>query len=58
MTIPDKYLNMFAKAVPVSDSATLCTQNGNPLTVEFPPLEESGFVRYFLAPKIDQEEDE
>lgn len=58
MTFPGKYLNMFTKAVPVSDSVTLCVQDGNPLAVEFSLPEELGFVRYFLAPKIDQEDEE
>lgn len=57
MTFPGKYLNMFTKAVPVSDSVTLCIQDGNPLAVEFALPDELGFVRYFLAPKIDQEDD-
>lgn len=58
MTFPGKYLNMFTKAVPVSDSVTMCIQDGNPLAVEFALPDELGFVRYFLAPKIDQEEEE
>lgn len=58
MTFPGKYLNMFTKAVPVSDSVTLCIQDGNPLAIEFALPEEFGFVRYFLAPKIDQDDDD
>lgn len=58
MTFPGKYLNMFTKAVPISDSVTLCIQDGNPLAIEFSLPEEAGFVRYFLAPKIDQDDEE
>lgn len=59
MTFPGKYLNMFTKAVPISDCVTLCLQDGNPLAIEFSLDGENGFVRYFLAPKIDQgDEDE
>lgn len=55
MTFPGKYLNMFTKAVPISDFVTLCLTDGNPLAIEFSLPDEAGFVRYFLAPKIDQE---
>eukprot|EP00178_Gracilaria_changii_P025542 TRINITY_DN78693_c0_g1_i1.p1 TRINITY_DN78693_c0_g1~~TRINITY_DN78693_c0_g1_i1.p1 ORF type:complete len:280 (+),score=56.50 TRINITY_DN78693_c0_g1_i1:277-1116(+) len=55
MTFPGKYLNTFTKAVPISDFVTLCLTDGNPLAIEFSLPEEAGFVRYFLAPKIDQD---
>lgn len=58
MTFPGKYLNTFTKAVPISDTVTLCVQDGNPLAIEFALPDEMGFVRYFLAPKIDQDDDE
>lgn len=58
MTFPGKYLNMFTKAVPISDFVTLCVQDGNPLAIEFSLPSENGFVRYFLAPKIDQGSDD
>lgn len=58
MTFPGKYLNLFTKAAPMSDSVTLCIQDGNPLAIEFSLPDELGFVRYFLAPKIDQDDDE
>ena len=54
MTFPGKYLNMFTKAVPMSESVTMCLLDGNPLAIEFSLEGENGFVRYFLAPKIDQ----
>lgn len=55
MTFPGKYLNTFTKAVPISEFVTLCLTDGNPLAIEFSLPDEAGFVRYFLAPKIDQE---
>lgn len=58
MTFPGKYLNMFTKAVPMSESVTLCIQDQHPLAIEFTLPGELGFVRYFLAPKIDQEDDD
>ncbi|CAN8067600.1 unnamed protein product [Agarophyton chilense] len=55
MTFPGKYLNTFTKAVPLSEFVTLCLTDGNPLAIEFSLPDEAGFVRYFLAPKIDTE---
>lgn len=58
MTFPGRFLNMFTKAVPVAESVTLCLQEGSPLAIEFSLPDEFGFVRYFLAPKIDQNDDD
>eukprot|EP00177_Eucheuma_denticulatum_P000834 GFKZ01001502.1.p2 GENE.GFKZ01001502.1~~GFKZ01001502.1.p2 ORF type:complete len:281 (-),score=57.91 GFKZ01001502.1:1645-2487(-) len=58
MTFPGKYLMMFTKAVPLSDSVTMCIQDGHPLAIEFSIPEEGGYVRYFLAPKIDQDDED
>lgn len=58
MTFPGRYLTMFTKAVPLADSVTLCIQDGHPLAIEFSIPEEAGFVRYFLAPKIDQDDED
>lgn len=57
MTFPGRYLVMFTKAVPVSKQVSLCLQEGRPLAVEFTLPEEHGYVRYYLAPKLDDEED-
>lgn len=53
MTFPGRYLVMFTKAVPVSSQVSLCMQEERPLAVEFTLPEEHGYVRYYLAPKID-----
>ena len=55
ITCSGKYLNMFAKAVPIADTVTICMEEDNPIALEFAIPEQQGFVRYFLAPKIDNE---
>lgn len=56
MTFSGKYLTLFTKAVPISDTVTLCMEDESPMAVEFAIPEQMGFVRYFLAPKIDNDE--
>ncbi|GAU99214.1 hypothetical protein RvY_10246 [Ramazzottius varieornatus] len=56
LTFALKYLNFFTKAAPLSDTVKLCMSNNHPLCVEF-PMPEVGYIRYYLAPKIDEEQD-
>jgi len=56
ITCSGKYLVQFAKAVPISDTVTICMEPDNPIALEFAIPEQHGFVRYFLAPKIDNDE--
>lgn len=51
-----RYLNFFCKATPLSDTVKLSMSADVPLVVEY-SLEEGqvGYVRYYLAPKIDEE---
>lgn len=49
-----RYLNFFTKATPLSDTVTLSMTKDVPLVVEY-PIGESGHIRYYLAPKIDEE---
>lgn len=58
MTFPGPYLVMFTKASPVADTVSLCLQDGRPLAVEFGLPEEHGYVRFYLAPKLEDEEDD
>jgi len=55
LTFAIKYLNLFTKATPLSKTVTLSMSNDVPLVVEY-PIEEMGHIKYFLAPKIDDEE--
>lgn len=49
-----RYLNFFTKATPLSDCVTLSMSKDSPLVVEY--RMEIGYIRYYLAPKIDDEE--
>jgi len=58
-----RYLNSFAKAAVLSDTVTLSMSQEVPLVVEFKILvkvdkdsEELGQIRFYLAPKIEDED--
>jgi proliferating cell nuclear antigen len=51
-----KYLAHFAKAAPLSTAVKLSIARDVPLMVEY-KIGEMGYIRYFLAPKIDEDED-
>jgi len=55
LTFALRYLNFFTKATGLSGQVTLSMTPDIPLVVEY-PIEEVGYVRYFLAPKIDDDE--
>jgi proliferating cell nuclear antigen len=57
LTFAMRYLNFFTKATPLSGTVTLSLSKDVPLVVEY-KIAEYGYVRYYLAPKIDDEEDE
>lgn len=50
-----RYLNSFSKAAPLSGSVKLCMSADLPVLVEF-RIEDIGWVRYYLAPKIEDED--
>jgi len=56
-----KYLNHFAKATPLSAQVSLSLSADVPLVVEYNITDEDdsdiGYIRYYLAPKIDEAED-
>lgn len=58
-TFAAKYLNHFAKATPLSPRVNLSLAPDVPLVVEYLIEDqddtEAGHVRYYLAPKIDEE---
>jgi len=60
LTFALRYLNFFAKATPLSDTVTLKMSPDVPLSVEYKVGEEGelGTLRYFLAPKIEDEDEE
>jgi len=57
LTFAMRYLNFFCKAAPLSPTVSLSLSKEVPLVVEF-PIEGYGHIRYYLAPKIDEDEDE
>ena len=55
LTFALNYLNMFTKATPLSPTVTLKMAPEVPLVVEY-PIESGGHIRYYLAPKIEDDE--
>ncbi|CAM9920952.1 unnamed protein product, partial [Phaeothamnion confervicola] len=46
-----RYLNFFCKATPLSSTVTISMSPEVPVVVEY-PIEGTGYVRYYLAPKV------
>lgn len=55
LTFALRYLNFFTKATPLSPVVVLSFSPDVPVVVEY-PIEELGYIKYFLAPKIDENE--
>ena len=51
-----RYLNLIAKAAPLSSQVALSFVEGQPMMVEFQIGSNSGSIRYFLAPKISEDD--
>jgi len=51
-----KYLNLFCKAAPLGNRVQLNVSNEVPIVVEF-PIEEMGYIKFYLAPKIEENEE-
>ena len=49
-----RYLNFFAKASQISDNVIISMSPEVPIVVEF-PIEECGEIKYYLAPKIEED---
>ena len=54
LTFALRYLNSFTKATPLSPSVTLSMSKELPVVVEY-QIAEIGHIRYYLAPKIDED---
>ena len=50
-----RYLNLFAKAGCLGGSVILSLSEDVPIVVEY-PIAEFGFIKFYLAPKIDEDE--
>ncbi|OHT09382.1 proliferating cell nuclear antigen [Tritrichomonas foetus] len=51
-----RYLNFFTKAAPLSEKVTLELSNNRPLLVMFQLDDDAGYIKYHLAPKVDDED--
>jgi proliferating cell nuclear antigen len=49
-----RYLNLFTKATALGPTVTLSMSPEVPIVVEY-PISDFGYLRYYLAPKIDEE---
>jgi len=56
LTFACRYLNQFTKAAPLSNQVQLSMSPDVPLVVEY-RVGEFGYVRFYLAPKIDEDEE-
>lgn len=56
LTFALRYLNFFTKATPLGNRVSLSMSQDVPIVVEY-PIGDSGFVKFFLAPKIDEGEE-
>ena len=52
-----RYLSLFTKASPLSESVTLDLSENRPLLVKFSLEDEAGEIKYYLAPKVDEDDD-
>lgn len=56
MTFACRFLNQFTKATPISSTVTLSLKAENPLVCEY-KVGDFGHLRFYLAPKIEEEEE-
>lgn len=54
LTFALRYLSFFTKASPLSGTVTLQMSKDVPLVVEY-KIDSMGYIRFYLAPKIDEE---
>ena len=52
-----RYLNFFAKATELSEQVHLSMSPAVPIVVEY-PIEDFGYIKFYLAPKIDEGDEE
>jgi len=56
LTFALRYLNFFTKATPLAETVTLSLSKDVPLMVEY-RIGDMGYIRYYLAPKIEEDEE-
>ncbi|XP_058083419.1 proliferating cell nuclear antigen-like [Magnolia sinica] len=57
LTFALRYMISFTKATPLSNMVTISMSSDLPIVVEY-KIAEMGYLRYYLAPKIEDEEDQ
>lgn len=53
-----RYLNFFNKAQPLSETVTLELSKDRPLLVKFELDDNAGYIKYYLAPKVDEDDED
>jgi len=56
MTYSLRYFNIFTKATPLSSRVILSLTDNVPAVIEY-PIEDFGHIRFYLAPKIEDNDD-
>ncbi|KAK1267621.1 Proliferating cell nuclear antigen [Acorus gramineus] len=57
LTFALRYMNCFTRATPLSNTVTISMSSDLPMVVEY-KIAEMGYLRFYLAPKIEDEEDQ
>lgn len=57
LTFALRYMNSFTKATPLSNTVTISLSSELPVVIEY-NIAEMGYIRFYLAPKIEEDEDE
>ncbi|GFZ14962.1 proliferating cellular nuclear antigen 1 [Actinidia rufa] len=57
LTFALRYMNSFAKATPLASQVNISLSSDLPVVVEY-KIAEMGYIRFYLAPKIEEEEAE
>lgn len=57
LTFALRYMNSFTKATPLSSSVSISMSSDLPVVVEY-KIAEMGYLRYYLAPKIEDDEEQ
>lgn len=56
LTFALRYLNSFTKATPLSETVAISLSSDLPVVVEY-KIAEMGYIRFYLAPKIEEDDD-
>lgn len=57
LTFALRYMNSFTKATPLSNTVTISLSSELPVVVEY-KIAEMGYIRFYLAPKIEEDEED